>query len=178
MFDANIKQSINESVLCWLATASEAGEPNVSPKELFVSFGENTLLIANIASPKSVENIKENSSVCVSFIEIFKQKGYKLLGTAKIIERSEKRFETLLQELHKLGGEAFPVKSIIEVTIEASEQIIAPSYWLFPQTTEESQISQAMASYGVRYASILTALIEMDFSPQGFKIGVCRLFIS
>ena len=150
MLDAAIKQSINESVLCWLATANAKGEPNVSPKEMFVSYGDQSLLIADIASPKSVANIKENPSVCVSFIDIFKQKGFKLRGAARIVQSSEMRFESLLRELHKLGGETFPVSNIIEVTVEASEKIVAPSYWLFPETTEQSQVEQSMDSYGVR----------------------------
>ena len=153
MLDPGIKQSVDESVLCWLATANAEGEPNVSPKEMFVSYGDEMLLIANIASPKSVANIKTNPSVCVSFIDVFKQKGFKLIGRAKIIERTEKDFKSMLEALHKLGGEAFPVNSIIAVAIERSEPIIAPSYWLFPETTEQDQIDQAMKSYGVRLKS-------------------------
>lgn len=153
MLDPGIKQSVDESVLCWLATANAEGEPNVSPKEMFVSYGDEMLLIANIASPKSVANIKTNPSVCVSFIDVFKQKGFKLIGRAKIIERTEKDFKSMLEALHKLGGEAFPVNSIIAVAIERSEPIIAPSYWLFPETTEQDQIDQAMKLYGVRLKS-------------------------
>lgn len=150
MLDAEIKKSLNDSVLCWLATATPDGKPNVSPKEMFVSFGDDTVLIANIASPKSAANILENPSVCVSFVDVFRQKGFKLTGTGRIIESTDARYAVLLRELHKLGGEAFPVNNIIEVTVEASEPIIAPSYWLFPETTEQSQITSAMASYGVR----------------------------
>ena len=150
MIDEAIKTSINESVLCWLATANARGEPNVSPKEMFVSYGDDRLVIANIASPRSVANISENPSVCVSFVDIFKQKGFKLRGSARIVERSDKRFESLLQELHKVGGEAFPVRSIIEIQLDSSEQIVVPSHWLFPETTEHSQIRQAMDAYGVR----------------------------
>lgn len=153
MLDAAIKQSIEASVLCWLATANAKGEPNVSPKELWVAHGDTRVLIANIASPNSVANIRENPKVCVSFVDIFRQKGFKLRGTARIVESASKQFPALLRELHMLGGEDFPVKSIIEVTVTATEPIIAPSYWLFPETTEQSQIEQAMNTYGVRSAT-------------------------
>ncbi len=149
MFDVCIQQSVNESVLCWLATVDPEGKPNVSPKEMFVPYEDKYILIANIASPKSAANIKENSFVCVSFIDILKQKGFKLSGIAKLIDSSEQQFETLLKELHKIGGETFPVKSIIKITVTSSEPIIAPSYWLFPDPNELSQAKQAMESYGV-----------------------------
>ncbi|MBT2971287.1 MAG: flavin-nucleotide-binding protein [gamma proteobacterium symbiont of Ctena orbiculata] len=149
MLDENIKKSIEGSVLCWLATVTSAGIPNVSPKEMFIHYGDDAVLIANIASPKSVANIKDNPSVCVSFIDVFKQKGFKLTGKATIVESTDADFESMLNELHKLGGENFPVRSIIKVIVEEAEPIIAPSYWLFPETTEQSQIEQAMETYGV-----------------------------
>ncbi|WP_245949339.1 pyridoxamine 5'-phosphate oxidase family protein [Lutibacter citreus] len=58
MITAEIKRSIDKSVLCWLATSFE-NQPNISPKEVFTTCGENSIIIANIASPKSALNIKK-----------------------------------------------------------------------------------------------------------------------
>jgi len=150
MMNSEVQQSIKESVLCWLATVDSDGIPNVSPKEMFVSDGDNHILIANIASPSSIENIKANEKVCVSFINIFKQKGFKLKGTARVIDSSEEAYYSKLKLLQQLGGEGFPIKNIIIVSVSSVEPIIAPSYWLFPETTEETQIAQSMRTYGVR----------------------------
>ena len=46
-----IKGYIDSSVLCWLATASTNGMPNVSPKEIFTYYDSNSIIVANIASP-------------------------------------------------------------------------------------------------------------------------------
>ena len=62
----DLKEAFDSIVLCWLATVSSEGEPNVSPKELFFVLDTETLLIANIASPQSLKNILQNSKVCVS----------------------------------------------------------------------------------------------------------------
>lgn len=37
MFSNELLESIDKSVLCWLATASGEGIPNVSPKEMFTA---------------------------------------------------------------------------------------------------------------------------------------------
>lgn len=149
MLSDEVKQSIDECVLCWLATADANGIPNVSPKEMFIHHENGTLLIANIASPKSVSNIKANPNICVSFVEIFKQKGFKLVGRALYIEESADVFQSYLARLRTLGGERFPILGIIEVTVEKVEKIIAPSYWMFPdETTEESQVRDSRISYG------------------------------
>lgn len=145
-----IKEDINKTVLCWLATANSLAEPNVSPKEIFCSFGDNKILIANIASPQSVSNIKENPKVCISLIDVFSQKGHKLKGSAKILDSSKKDYQEKLAQLKKLSGDKIPIKAIIEIDIEEIAEILAPSYWLFKDTTQERQIKQAMKAYGVR----------------------------
>lgn len=149
MLTENVCDLVRDSVLCWLATVDSSGCPNVSPKEMFVSFEENKLLIANIASPQSVKNINSNPNVCVSFVHIFKQKGFKLTGKAQIIEESSARYDQLREELYSLGGRHFEIMSVIEVTINKVNPIIAPSYWLFPETTESALEEQAMQAYGV-----------------------------
>lgn len=154
MLNQNIIDSINDSVLCWLATVNELGEPNVSPKEMFVASGSKHILIANIASPNSVKNIYSNSSVCLSFINIFKQKGYKVKGTARIIEKDSDDYQTKESLLRTLGGEQFEIKSIIEVLVHSVAPVVAPSYLYFPETTENSQVQQAMDTYGVKPGSI------------------------
>ena len=65
-----IKECIDKSVLCWLATSSEENIPNVSPKEMFTHYQDEFIIVANIASPQTVKNIKQNPNVCISFIEI------------------------------------------------------------------------------------------------------------
>ena len=82
MLTPDIIESTRKSVLCWLATADARGAPNVSPKEIFAVFDDQHLVIANIASPQSAANIAANPQVCVSLVDIFAQKGFKLTGTA------------------------------------------------------------------------------------------------
>ncbi len=87
-----IKRSIDRSVLCWLATASKDGTPSVLPKEIFVAEDDAHLLIAHVASSGSVQNIRSDLNVCVSFIDVFVQKGYKLKGHATLITEIDQAF--------------------------------------------------------------------------------------
>ncbi len=150
MLTRKIRQKIDTSVLCWLATAAKDGTPNVSPKELFTHYDGRFLLIANIASPQSIKNVQENPVVCVSFIDVFIQKGYQLKGTASVISKKEKDFASLAKPLKKMAGDLFPFTQIIKLEINAVKPIIAPRYLLYQDTTEEDQAERAMQSYGVR----------------------------
>lgn len=150
MLNDEIKKYLDKSVLCWLATASIEGIPNVSPKEVFTYFGDKNILIANIASPQSIRNIQENENVSVSFIEIFIQKGYQIKGKAKIIKKTNPDYPARLAPLLKIAGDKFPIASVIDVTITHIKPIVAPSYLLFPQTKEKDQISSALKAYNVK----------------------------
>jgi predicted pyridoxine 5'-phosphate oxidase superfamily flavin-nucleotide-binding protein len=149
MMDVQVRDYIDRSVLCWLATADGDGQPNVSPKEMFLYRDAQTLLIAHLASPNSVRNIRQNPKVCVSFVDVFVQKGYKLKGEAKIIEKDDEGFRAKLRGLTEKFTDRFPIQSIIEVHVIAVDPILAPSYLFFPEeTTEETQVRSARNTYG------------------------------
>lgn len=154
MLTPEVHAAAKKSVLCWLATVSEDGQPNVSPKEVFRVHDEQRLVIANIASPVSVRNIRMNPSVCVSFIDVFTQRGYKVLGSASYVAKAHADFAALSAELAAMAGARFPIHGVIVVRAHAVEAIVAPSYRLYPEeTTERSQSLAAMRTYGVRPAA-------------------------
>ena len=148
MLTPEIKNYIARSVLCWLATASAECIPNVSPKEIFTHFGESHIIIANIASPQTVKNIKQNPQVCVSFIDILVQKGFQVKGVGEIVDKKHAEFETLAAPLLKMVGEKFPFASLTKIEVQKVKPILAPSYIFFPnETTEEGQIKNAKNAY-------------------------------
>lgn len=120
---------------------------------MFVPYGKGHqkthILIANIASPNSVGNIRANSSVCLSFVHVFKQKGFKLHGTARILNKDDESFPEKHEALYALAGNDFPFQRIIEIEVLKVNPILAPRYRLFPNTTEEEQVQSALKSYGV-----------------------------
>lgn len=144
-----IKTSITKSVLCWLATTDQDGQPNVSPKEIFTFFGDDQLIIANIASPQTVKNIRQQPMVAVSFIDILVQKGYQLKGKAQIVGKGDTDFAELAAPLEVMTDGKFPFATLTLIKIEQVKPIIAPRYLLYPETTEEQQIRAAREQYGV-----------------------------
>ena len=149
MITEEIAKSIGSSVLCWLATVSEDGLPNVSPKEAFLHDGEGKILVANIASPKTVRNIDQTKNVCLSFVNVFIQKGYKITGKAKVWNPGSVGYEDRLRKLISEIGETFPIISIIEIDPTETEEIIAPSYRLFPDSGPLDRIRESLSTYEV-----------------------------
>jgi len=144
-----IKESINKSVLCWLATVSTENVPNVSPKEIFNYYGTDKIIVANIASPQTVLNIKQNENICISFIDILVQKGFQIKGKAEIIEKTDLEFAEMEKVLTKMTEGKFPFATITKITVGQVKPIIAPKYVLYPETTEKEQIESAKKTYGI-----------------------------
>ena len=143
------KDYINRSVLCWLATVSSENMPNVSPKEIFNYYGSDKIIVANIASPQTVKNIKQNENICISFIDILVQKGFQIKGKAQIIKKPDSEFSEMKKILSEMTGGKFPFSSITKITVEHVKPIIAPKYILYPETTEKEQIESAKKAYGI-----------------------------
>jgi len=153
MFSPEVQNPAERSVLCWLATVDGNGQPNASPKEIFAIFDAEHLVIANIASPTSVRNIEINPLVCVSFIDVFVQKGFKVAGTARNVPRQDAEFSRWAAPLNAKAGPRFPIHSVLVVRATAIDAILAPSYRLYAgETTEQSQMASAMRAYGVQPA--------------------------
>ena len=146
-------QSLGGCVLCWLATVDAQGQPNVSPKEVFAVLDSQHVVIANIASPQSLRNTQNNPKVCVSLVDIFVQKGWKLLGHAQYVNASEDAFDAYAKPLLGMVGDKFKIQGVWVVKVEMAHPILAPSYRFYPDSTSEaSQIASAMKAYGVRPA--------------------------
>jgi general stress protein 26 len=150
ILDPQVIHWLQRSVLCWLATVDAQGQPNVSPKEVFAPVGSDHLVLAHIASPCSVRNIAQQPRVCVSFIDVFAQKGFKLQGVADVLRPDDPEFEPWSAPLKPLVGTRFPLHGVIRVRLTDSQPIVAPSYTLYPDTTEQVQVEAAQRTYAAR----------------------------
>ena len=151
MIDDRVKQSIKSSVLCWLATVDESGQPHVSPKEIFAAFDERHLVVAHIASPHTVRNIASNPKVCLSFVDVFVQKGFKIQGSAQVVQSNHMDYLKWAEPLVQMIAGKFKISSVVLVEIQRVDPILAPSYQFYPgETTEQNQIEAAMQRYGVK----------------------------
>jgi predicted pyridoxine 5'-phosphate oxidase superfamily flavin-nucleotide-binding protein len=144
-----VRTDIENSVLCWLATVDAAGGPNVSPKEIFHHYGHDRIVIADIASSNSVSNIKAHPAVCVSFIDVFRQRGFKIAGTATIVPRGADDFSVVGAHLLKMAGDDYPIRNVIAVQVGRISRIWVPSYALFPERSETETMQDAYRTYGV-----------------------------
>jgi uncharacterized protein len=151
MLNDAMRQLAQSSVLCWLATVDASGQPHVSPKEVFAMLDDQHVVIANIASPHTVRNIASNPRVCLSFVDVFVQKGFKLQGLARTVVSGDADYSIWAVPLERMVEGKFNIQSAIVVQVQSVDPILAPGYRFYPQdTTEQGQVDAAMRRYGVK----------------------------
>lgn len=151
ILSAAVHAAAQRSVLCWLATVDAQGQPNVSPKEVWAIADDRHVVVANIASPASARNIAQQPKVCLSFVDVLVQKGFKLQGTARAVWPDDPDYSKWAAPLLVMTGDRFPVRSVLLIAVQTVQPIVAPSYWLYPETTTEaSQVEAAQRVYGLK----------------------------
>lgn len=88
--------------------------------------------------------------MCVSFVAVFVQKGFKVKGRATVVRPGDAEYGRWAAPLEEMTGGRFPIRSVIVVEVSGVAAIVAPSYWLYPgETTEAGQVEAALIRYGV-----------------------------
>ena len=89
MITDEISNFLDVQKLGYVATVSSDFKPNVSPKGTIARWDSSTLIFADIRSPDTIANLKQNPHVEISVIDPLVRRGYLFEGTAKIINTGE-----------------------------------------------------------------------------------------
>jgi len=123
---ADMTRIVAEHPLGFLATVAPDGTPNVSPKGTFVVLDERTLAFAEIRSPQTIRNLRTNPRVEVNFFDPFVRKGYRVSGTARLVQRGDEGFDALLERIR--SSFAPRVRTVVVIAVEKASALTSPSY--------------------------------------------------
>jgi uncharacterized protein len=98
----------------FIATASTAGRPNVSPKGSLRVLDDEHILFADIHSPNTIANLIENPQVAALVFEPSSRHGCRIWGAAEILS-SGKLFDQINSDL---AARNMVAKNIVVVTVD------------------------------------------------------------
>ena len=125
-FDDEIKQFVNFQKLGYIATVSSDGSPNLSPKGTIVILDDSRPVFANIRSPQTITNLRNNPAIEINVIDPFSRMGYRFQGTAKIISEGDD-FQKILKFFEEQGIKS-KISDIVIVNVEYFSEVTSPSY--------------------------------------------------
>ena len=117
MLTDEAKKAIAEIRPSLVATASRNGKPNVSAKGSMRVLDDEHVVFADIASPRTVVNIRENPRVAVICLDAAARSGCRIWGQGSILNSGE-LFDQLSAEYAEKNME---VKNVVKVAVEEVE---------------------------------------------------------
>ena len=109
------KKAIGELGPSVVATANKDGKPNVSLKGSFRVLDDEHILFADIASPRTTANLRENPQLSAIVFDAANRKGCRVWGKAVEILDSGNLFDTISAEYSTKG---MKVKHVVKVKVD------------------------------------------------------------
>lgn len=112
-----VQETINTVKPALVATADGSGKPNVSAKGSIRVIDDEHIAFADVASPRTVANIKENGKVSLIVLGNDDQKGCRIWGTARV-EDSGEIFDTFSKAMAERN---MTVNNVVVIDVDEVE---------------------------------------------------------
>jgi uncharacterized protein len=126
LISADMKRVVEEQRLGFVATVCPDGTPNLSPKGTTAVWDADHLVFANIRSPGTLANLRQNPSVEVNVVDPFVRKGYRFKGVASVLD-SGPRYDEVIA-FYKERGVANTIREVVMVQVQSAQPIDSPAY--------------------------------------------------
>jgi hypothetical protein len=83
-------------------------------------------VFADIRSPQTIQNLRENTSVEINVIDPFQRTGYRFKGDGKIINEGSE-FDKILDHYTNVGIKS-KINSVVVVDVKSMSEVTSPSY--------------------------------------------------
>lgn len=147
---ADIEAIIKQAILSFVATVNEDGTPNLSPKaSLTVMSG--ALYFADIASPRTILNLKRNPAVEINVVDVFQRRGYRFKGRALILAPDDDESMVIANWVRATNGPEYPVDHVVKIETTSITPLLSPAHvFAHPPRSQDEIRSTYYQKYGVK----------------------------
>jgi uncharacterized protein len=145
----DMKRMVSALRLCYVATVTPEGRPNLSPKGSLKVLDDEHLAFADIMSPQTMRNLAKNPYIEVNMVDPFLRRGYRFKGVCEV-HREGPIFDDVANELWNREGRQYPVNAVVRIKIEQTAPVKSPAYVFNTGVKEEDVRRIWLERYGVR----------------------------
>ncbi len=118
---------IDTQHLCFAATVTPDGHPNLSPKGTIRVWDDEHIFFCDIASPNTRRNLETNPWIEVNVIDPLSRRGYRFLGKATL-HRDDDIYRKAVERISKEENASYQVQSVVLIRVERAVPIYSPGY--------------------------------------------------
>ena len=120
-----MKRVVTEIQLCYAATVTPDGKPNLSPKGSITVLSDDELGFADLASPGTIENLRHNPAIELNVVDPFIRRGFRLKGAAKVVKDPEAH-----GRIAQILGPDYQFEQVVKIRVETASEVFSPVYTL------------------------------------------------
>src|SRR5207237_8451612 len=123
----DMRAIIQAAHLCFAATVTPDGRPNLSPKGTIRVWDDDHIFFLDIFSPGTRANLPSNPFIEVNVVEQPSRRGYRFFGRAEL-HRGDDVCREATKRLYGEEGAEYPVEAVVLIEVERAESLISPGY--------------------------------------------------
>jgi predicted pyridoxine 5'-phosphate oxidase superfamily flavin-nucleotide-binding protein len=124
----DMKRVVREQGLGFVATVCPDGTPNLSPKGTTAVWDDDHLVFADLASPGTMANLRENPAIEINVVDPVTRMGYRFKGHAEVhVEGSV--FDNVIA-FYQRERQIAParVRGVAMMIVERAAPLVSPAY--------------------------------------------------
>ncbi|NLS07424.1 pyridoxamine 5'-phosphate oxidase family protein [Rhizobium sp. P32RR-XVIII] len=147
---ADMTAIIQQAILSFVATVNEDGTPNLSPKAS-LTVRNGVLYFADIASPKTIRNLRRNPAVEINVVDIFQRRGYRFKGRALILPAGDGEYSMIADWVRATNGQEYPVDHVVKIDTTSITPLLSPAHvFAQPPRSQDEIRSTYLQKYAVK----------------------------
>lgn len=159
----DMRAVIEATHLCFAATVTPDGLPNLSPKGTIRVWDDSHLFFLDIASPGTRANLMHTPWMELNVVEQLSRRGYRFFGRAELFAEGNEVYSDAMRRVFGDREPAFPVTTVVRLAIERAAALLSPAYW---RATDENEIRENWRARRIG--------LERDFEVHVAAVGPVR----
>ncbi len=166
MLTPDMRAVIAASQLCFAATVTPEGRPNLSPKGTIRVWDDTHLFFLDIASPRTRANLERAASpwLVLNVVDQLSRRGYRFAGAATVHRAGTEVYAEGVRRVYGSALPAAPPPAVVLLAVAEAEPLLSPAYW---RDQDEAAIR---ATWRERRAAL-----DREFEEHIARVGPVRI---
>jgi predicted pyridoxine 5'-phosphate oxidase superfamily flavin-nucleotide-binding protein len=117
------------SQLCFAATVTPDGRPNLSPKGTIGVWDDTHLFFLDIASPQTRANLAHAPWLVLNVVDQLSRRGYRFAGEAVVHGPESPVYGEAVRRVYGNTVPGAPPVAVVLLAVAEAEPLLSPAYW-------------------------------------------------
>lgn len=124
-----MRRLVDRMHLGYVATVGADGRPNLSPKGTLAVWDDDRLVFADLASPRTVENLRTRPAFEANVVDPFARRGFRFRGRGAVVDPGPE-LEPFLPFFARFGvvRARERVHAVVLLRVEEARPLLSPAY--------------------------------------------------